>query len=106
MSTGTYGVMAFDGTTWTYTLDDRAEVLADGQTATESFTFNAGGGTFEVTITITGVNDAPVVGTAITNKTGTTGGQFTLTNLSDQFTDVDEGDELTFTVTLDDDRRR
>ena len=44
-STGTYGVMAFDGTTWTYTLDERAEALGDQQTATESFTFSAGGGT-------------------------------------------------------------
>ena len=101
---GTYGVMTFDGTTWTYTLDDRAEVLADGQTATESFTFSAGGGTFVVTITVTGANDAPTVSGEFFDRVGPTGGQFILTNLSDQFTDVDEGDELTFTVTLGDDR--
>ena len=101
---GTYGTMTFDGTTWTYTLDDRAEVLADGQTATESFTFSAGGGTFVVTITVTGANDAPTVSGEFFDRVGPTGGQFILTNLSDQFTDVDEGDELTFTVTLGDDR--
>ena len=99
---GTYGGMTFDGTIWTYTLDDRAEVLADGQTATESFTFSAGGGTFEVTITITGVNDAPTVsGEFFTSRAGK-GEPFVLTNLSDRFTDVDEGDELTFTVTFHD----
>ena len=102
MSTGTYGTMAFDGTTWTYTLDDRVEVLADGQTATESFTFSAGGGTFVVTITVVGVNDAPTVSGEFFTRVGAAGRPFTLTNLSDQFTDVDEGDELTFEVTLDD----
>ena len=106
MSTGTYGVMAFNASSgeWTYTLDDRVEVLADGQTATESFTFSAGGGTFVVTIMVTGANDDPTVSGEFINRGGPTGGQFILTNLSDRFTDVDEGDELTFTVTLDDDR--
>ena len=99
---GTYGVMTLDGTTWTYTLGDGAEVLADGQTDTESFTFRAGGGTFEVTITITGVNDAPTVSGEFFTSRGVRGEQFTLPNLSDRFTDVDEGDELTFTVTFHD----
>ena len=99
-STGTYGMMAFDGTTWTYTLDDRAEVLADGQTATESFTFSTGGEPFVVTITITGVNDAPVVGTAITNKTGTINQPIAEINLGDAFTDVDENDTLTLALTV------
>ena len=101
MSTGTYGVMTFDGTTWTYTLGDGVEVLADGQKATESFTFSSGGGTFVVTITVTGANDDPTVSGEFINRTGAAGGQFILTNLSDRFTDVD-GDTLTITVTLDD----
>ena len=105
MSTGTYGVMAFNASSgeWTYTLDDRVEVLAEEQTATETFTFSAEGGTFVVTITVTGANDAPTFSGEFINRGGPTGGQFILTNLSDRFTDVDEGDELTFTVTLDDD---
>ena len=104
MSTGTYGVMAFNASSgeWTYTLDDRVEVLAEGQTATESFTFSAGGGTYVVTITVTGTNDAPTVSGEFFNSSGPIGGQFILTNLSDRFTDVDEGDELTFAVTLGD----
>ena len=104
MSTGTYGVMAFNASSgeWTYTLDDRVEVLAEGQTATESFTFSAGGGTYVVTITVTGTNDAPTVSGEFFNSSGPIGGQFILTNLSDRFTDVDQGDELTFAVTLGD----
>ena len=101
-STGTYGVMAFDGRIWTYTLDDRVEVLADQQTETERFTFSDEGGIFVVTITISGVNDAPMVSGEFFTRVGAAGGQFILTNLSDRFTDVDEGDELTFEVTLDD----
>ena len=104
MSTGTYGVMRFNTSSgeWVYTLDDRAEALADRQTETESFTFSAGGGTFVVTITITGANDAPTVSGEFLTREGPTGERFTLSNLSDRFTDVDEGDELTFEVTLDD----
>ena len=100
-STGTYGVMAFDGRIWTYTLDDRAEVLADQQTETERFTFSDEGGIFVVTITITGANDAPVVATAIEPQSGAEG-QEKVIDLSTLFTDVDEGDELTFVVTLGD----
>ena len=100
MSTGTYGVMAFDGTTWTYTLDDRAEALGDQQTATESFTFSTGGEAFVVTITVTGVNDAPVVDTAITNKTGTINQPIAEINLGDAFTDADENDTLTLALTV------
>ena len=89
------------GRTWTYTLDERAEALAEQQTETESFTFNAGGEPFVVTITITGVNDAPVVATAIEPQSGVAG-QEKVIDLSTLFTDVDQGDELTFEVTLDD----
>ena len=99
-STGTYGVMTFDGTTWTYTLDDRAEALADQQTETETFTFNAGGETLVVTITITGVNDAPVVesGNEIGEQAGRVGQEITAIDLSGLFTDADTGDTFTLTV--------
>ena len=99
-STGKYGVMAFDGTIWTYTLDDRAEMLADGQTATERFTFSAGGGTFVVTITITGTNDAPVVVTAIEPQSGVEG-QEKVIDLSTLFSDIDTNDTLTLSVTVE-----
>ena len=102
MSTGTYGVMTFNASSgeWVYTLDDRAEALADQQTATESFIFSAGGAPFEVTITITGANDAPVVesGNEIGEQAGRVGQEITAIDLSGLFTDVDTGDTFTLTV--------
>ena len=102
MSTGTYGVMRFNASSgeWVYTLDDRAEALADQQTATESFIFSAGGAPFEVTITITGANDAPVVesGNEIVQQAGRVGQEIEAIDLSGLFTDVDTGDTLTLTV--------
>ena len=64
---GTYGTMAFDEATgtWTYTLDNSSaavQALAEGQTETETFTFTAAGSeSLTVTITVTGANDAPVI---------------------------------------------
>ena len=107
-STGTYGVMRFNVSSgeWVYTLDDRAEALADQQTATETFIFSAGGptfrggATFEVTITVTGANDAPVVesGNEIGEQAGRVGQEITAIDLSGLFTDVDTGDTFTLTV--------
>ena len=105
---GQYGTMAFvEATgTWTYRLDNNhtmVQGLGDGEELTETFTFTAlGAENFDVEITITGANDAPTVSGEFINRVGAAGGQFILTNLSDQFTDVDQGDELTFEVTLDD----
>ena len=102
MSTGAYGVMRFNVSSgeWVYTLDDRAEALADQQTATETFIFSGGGATFEVTITITGANDAPVVesGNEIVQQAGRVGQEITAIDLSGLFTDVDTGDTFTLTV--------
>ena len=108
---GQYGTLTFvasaEGGVWTYTLDNaNADVQAlKDDTLTDEFTFTAeGANPITVTITITGANDAPTVSGEFINRVGAAGGQFILTNLSDQFTDVDQGDELTFEVTLDDDR--
>ena len=108
---GQYGTLTFvasaDGGVWTYTLDNtNADVQAlKDDTLEDNFTFTAeGAAPITVTITISGVNDAPTVSGEFFTRVGATGGQFTLSNLSDRFTDVDEGDELTFEVTLDDDR--
>ncbi len=108
---GTYGALEFDADTktWTYTLDNTrvaTQALSRGQTAIEYFFFtdatDGSDATEEVEITVVGVNDAPVVSEEFFNREGPTGERFTLTNLSDRFADVDEGDELTFEVTLDD----
>ena len=106
---GTYGTMTFDESSgeWTYTLavtpeqGGETQALTEGQTETETFTFRAGVARFEVTITVTGANDAPVVATAIEPQSGVEGREKVI-DLSTLFSDVDEGDELTFEVTLDD----
>ncbi|MDP3822335.1 MAG: VCBS domain-containing protein, partial [Burkholderiales bacterium] len=61
---GTYGslVLAANGN-WTYTLDARAEPLAGGQTVSEPITVTlSDGSTTTVTVSITGTNDAAVIG--------------------------------------------
>ena len=63
---GTYGAMTFDAATseWTYTLDNtrpETQALKVGQQETETFTFNAGGTRFVVTITVNGANDVPTI---------------------------------------------
>jgi VCBS repeat-containing protein len=69
---GTYGTFTLDANgAWTYVLDDArpaTQALSAGQTQTETFsvsvTDGAGAvGTQQVSITITGTNDAPVIST-------------------------------------------
>ena len=105
---GQYGMMTFDVVSgvWTYTLDNTnadVQALGEGDELTEEFTFTADGAEdVTVTITISGVNDAPVVASAIDDQTGRVGQDIDAIDLSGLFTDVDEGDELTFEVTLGD----
>ena len=102
---GQYGTLTFvpsaDGGTWTYELDSTnadVQALGAGDTLTDEFTFTAAGADpITVTITISGVNDAPVVASAIADQTGTVG-QETAIDLSGLFTDVDADDTLTLTV--------
>ena len=63
----------------------------DGETAPD---------TFEVTVE--NVNDAPTLVTAIANQIATEDSPFSFTFSSDTFQDVDEGDSLTYTATLED----
>ena len=103
----TYGTMTFDGSVWRYELnneDDDTQMLRDGDTEEEVFTFRDGTTSFTVTITVSGVNDAPVVesGDEIIEQAGRIGQEITAIDLSGLFTDVDTGDTLTLTVVLDD----
>ena len=104
---GQYGTLTFvasaDGGVWTYTLNNtNAAVQAlKGDTLTEEFTFTAeGAAPITVTITISGVNDAPVVesGNEIGGQSGRVGQAITAIDLSGLFTDVDDGDTFTLTV--------
>ncbi len=101
---GKYGTMVLVGSTWTYTLDEaKAQALKDGETDTDIFTFMAGSASFVVTIMATGVNDDPVLGTAIVGAGGTQSQNITV-DMSTLFTDAD-GDilDLMFTVMLGED---
>ena len=79
---GTYGTLTLLANgTWSYVLnnaDPETDALAQGQTATDVFTYtmaDANGATSStsLTITITGTNDAPVVTAAVDNGTVTEG---------------------------------
>ena len=93
-SAGTYGSLAVDGSTgtWTYTLDNNAtnvQALAAGESHDEEFTVvvtddQGATDTQTVTVTVTGTNDAPII---------TDGG--------DVAGDVQEDTTLTFTGDLD-----
>ena len=105
--TGDYGTMAFDGTTWTYTLNNTLEAvqaLSEGQTETETFTFTATDASVSltVTITVTGANDAPtLVDAGVATRSVTVGEavtDITQTYLLGLFNDID-GDALILTVT-------
>src|SRR5262249_31921828 len=89
-STGTVG--------WTFSVSDKAvEFLAAGQTLTQTYTVqvadnNGGLTTQDVTITITGTNDAPVVSTtsnAFTELPGTNNATLDTVSGTISFTDVD-----------------
>ncbi len=100
---GTYGTMTFDGMRWTYTVDKTKEetlALGGGETAEEEFIFRADNANdFTLTITVTGINEAPVVAGTIDTVTETVNQPIQAIDLSNLFTDV-EGDELTLTVTF------
>jgi hypothetical protein len=57
---------------------------------------------FNVTVTVTGVNDAPVLVSEIADQQTTVGEVFNFEVPENSFTDVDPDDELTYTVTLSD----
>ncbi|WP_240699182.1 VCBS domain-containing protein [Vibrio sp. F12] len=77
---------------WTYDLDNNHPIvqqLGEGQTDTETITVQSADGTHhDIVVTITGTNDAPILGV---NQTSSTAG--TLTE-----TDVDVNDTHTFSV--------
>ncbi|MEZ8729481.1 VCBS domain-containing protein [Vibrio splendidus] len=77
---------------WTYDLDNNHPIvqqLGEGQTDTETITVQSADGTHhDIVVTITGTNDAPILGV---NQTSSTAG--TLTE-----TDVDVTDSHTFSV--------
>ena len=91
---GTYGTFSLqaDGT-WTYGLDNVAvEHLREGESVTETFTVTSADGTAsqEVTITIAGVNDAPVAEIVSVSEMRIEGNEIIVTGLAADAEDVAE----------------
>ena len=104
--TGEYGdiVLNNDGT-YTYAVDNSnaaVDALDDGEQLTETFTYtvtDSEGGTSQanLTITINGTNDAPVVGGTIPAQASDDADMIVPVDVTTAFSDV-EGDTLTYTA--------
>jgi VCBS repeat-containing protein len=107
---GQYGQLTLqtDGS-YSYDLDNAAlsvQSLAQGQTVTERFAYQATDGIAltpsTLIVTITGTNDAPVVATPLRNQSVQQASAFNFTLPANAFSDIDTGDILTYTATLAD----
>ena len=111
---GHYGtlVLAQDGS-YNYTLDSSlpaVHALGAGEPLAESFAygvsdgvaFNPLGATAHLEVSITGANDAPVVANAMADQSAQAGVAFSFALPAGAFTDVDNGDSLSYGATLAD----
>jgi VCBS repeat-containing protein len=106
LTSGALLTLNSDGT-FSYNPNGKFESLAARASATDSFTYklsDSKGGTDSATATITinGVNDAPVVENAIANQTASENVAFSFIIPPNTFSDIDTGDNLTYTATLKD----
>jgi len=108
--TGQFGQLTLnaDGN-YSYALDNASlgvQSLAQGQTVTETFAYQATDGIIAtpsmLTVTITGTNDAPVVAAAIADQHTIEDEPFSFTVPSTTFTDIDQGDVLSYHATMAD----
>jgi len=107
---GQYGQLSLlaDGS-YTYALDNTSygvQSLAAGQVVTDTFAYDATDGLVatpsSLTVTITGTNDAPVVAAAIVDQSTNEDALYSFTVPADTFSDIDQGDVLTYQATLSD----
>ncbi|WP_143874403.1 beta strand repeat-containing protein [Nostoc linckia] len=79
------------------------QYLRAGQTKAETFTVKSVDGTASrnIVVTINGVNDAPTLANALPDKTTIENSVFNFTVPANTFADVDAGDTLIYTATLD-----
>jgi VCBS repeat-containing protein len=94
---GTFGTLTLNANgTYSYVLNANAQTLAQGQTGQDIFTYTVSDGsltdTATLTITITGLNDAPV---ANNDSASGTENQILTINVLVNDTDVDDGHVLT-----------
>ncbi|MCK6424711.1 MAG: Ig-like domain-containing protein [Burkholderiaceae bacterium] len=99
---GTYGhlTLAADGS-YTY-IADRAAALAQGVTATDTFTYTVSDGqggtdTAELVITVTGANDAPVTVGSLADRSSQDSASVSFPTVG-AFSDPDSGDVLRFSA--------
>ena len=106
-TTGTAGTVTFNAALQTLTYSASAathNALAQGASATDSFTYTAADGsnataTATVTVTVTGVNDAPTVANALPDQSAVAGAVFSYAFTANAFSDVDVGDVLAYSAT-------
>ena len=105
---GTYGELALAANgSYSYTLNNAAltvQSLRAGQQVTDSFAYSATDGlasaTNNLSVTVTGSNDAPIVAAALTDRKIDQNKTFTFTLPAGTFTDVDAGDSLSLSAKL------
>src|SRR5581483_2005322 len=113
------GALTFDGTVtsdgglksigWAYNpAAANLDFLQAGQLLTISYTVKTNDGIADsapqvLTFTINGTNDAPTVANAIADQVAAQGSAFSFAFAANTFSDVDVGDTLTYTATLDSD---
>jgi VCBS repeat-containing protein len=89
-----------------YNPNGQFESLGVGVAASDSFTYTisdrkGGISTATVNLTINGVNDAPTLVIALPDQATTENSAFNFTFPTNTFADIDAGDTLTYTTTLD-----
>ncbi|BCK87235.1 hypothetical protein MIZ01_1007 [Sideroxyarcus emersonii] len=108
--TGQYGTLTLnaDGS-YTYALDNASigvQSLAQGQVVAETFAYQATDGIVAtpstLTVSITGTNDAPVVAVPLSDTSTLEDQLFHFQVPADTFTDIDQGDVLTYHATMSD----
>ena len=109
---GAHGSLVLNASgTYTYTINETDSAVQALRLSTNTLTdvFNytmrdAAGATSSTTLTVTihGANDAPVLAAQTSNQSTTVGSAFSLPLPAGTFTDVDNGDSLTYTATAAD----
>ena len=107
-TTGTLGAVSFSAASQSLTYSANAaaqDALREGQTATDNFTYTMADAAGEVssatvTVTVTGVNDAPTLSNAIADQTTLEDTALSFQVPANSFADVDVGDTLTYSATL------
>jgi VCBS repeat-containing protein len=105
---GSYGSLVLQSNgSYTYTLSNSSaavQSLAAGQQVADVFAITTSDGTATVnanlSITVTGSNDAPTLQTVIADQAATANQAFTLDLPDTTFKDIDQGDVLTYSVRL------